>query len=222
MFTSHLMKTLTRMRNPIVTIILLSLVLVSGCSRSPAPSPHSPLASDAVVLAFGDSITFGTGASSGESYPERLSALTGLKVINAGIPGETTAGGLRRLPETVAATKPDLVLLCLGGNDFLRRVNRVETRSNLEQMLDLLKKNNVPVILVSVPEFGLGLTGKLKPSPMYDELAEEYALVVENEILASVLSQRALKSDSIHPNAQGYAEIASALKTLMHSSGLLN
>ncbi|WP_300741976.1 GDSL-type esterase/lipase family protein [Trichlorobacter sp.] len=98
----------------VLTFILIMHMFLSGCSVAPELALVPP---DAVVLAFGDSLTAGTGAAPETSYPAVLSRLIGRAVVNAGIPGEVTSAGLARLDETLDREKPALVLLCLGGND---------------------------------------------------------------------------------------------------------
>ena len=208
-------------RSYLTSLLALALLLLTACSQPPAPKSLPELNSDAVILAFGDSITYGTGAARQQSYPAQLAGMTSLKVINAGVPGETTVAGLKRLPGVFEKVKPDLVLLCLGGNDFLRRLNRDEARANLAAMIEWLQAQDVPVVLVTVPELGFGLTGTLKPAAMYAGLAQQYKLPLQNDILAEVLSDRGLKSDAIHPNAAGYQRIAEAIQVLLQELGSL-
>ena len=94
---------------------------LTACRRA-APAAATALAPGATVLAVGDSITHGTGAPEGASSPPELSRLTGWQVVNAGVPGDTAAQVLARLPALLAEHRPALVILCAGGNDFLRRL----------------------------------------------------------------------------------------------------
>lgn len=208
----------TRNSLPAMRRMLLAVivgVLLAGCSADKDRLPL--LGSDATILAFGDSLTFGTGASSGESYPQVLAELTGRKVINAGVPGETTADGLARLPRVLEETQPDLVILCLGGNDFLRRLDPAQTRSNLTRMIQMIRGANLPLVLVAVPQ----LRFLSSSDPLYLELAKELKLPLENEVLADVLHDRDLKSDPIHPNAKGYRHMAEAIAELLKDRGAI-
>ena len=110
-----------------------ALAMLAACG---GPGERLPrLGPDDVVLAFGDSLTFGTGAREEESYPEVLATLIGRKVVRAGVPGEVTMQGLRRLAHTLESHRPKIVLLCLGGNDMLRRVNDATIVANLRAMI---------------------------------------------------------------------------------------
>jgi lysophospholipase L1-like esterase len=199
----------------VAMFLALALLALAGCSEKPGQLPQ--LAADDTILAFGDSLTHGTGANPGEGYPEILAMLTGRRVINAGVPGETTADALARLPRTLEETSPDLVVLCIGGNDFLRKLDPAQTRSNLERMIQMVRAANVPVVLVAVPKPAL-FSGS---DPVYRELATEFKLPLENGIVNEVLRDGELKSDPIHPNAAGYRKIAQALAELLEKSGAI-
>lgn len=114
-----------------------------------------PLDADATILAFGDSLTYGTGTSRDKAYPAVLEKLIGRKVINAGIPGEISKKGLARLPDLIEKYHPDLIILCHGANDILRKLDLTKARNNLQQMISLAKTNGSEVVLIGVPEFSL-------------------------------------------------------------------
>ncbi|MDP2028541.1 MAG: arylesterase [Thiobacillus sp.] len=193
---------------------LLTLLLLAACDRAPT-LPR--LGANDVILAFGDSLTYGTGAEPNEAYPAKLVGLTQRVVVNAGVPGETTAEGVQRLPALLAEHHPKLVLLCLGGNDMLRRLPASETENNLRLMLQTLRSSGIQVVLIGVPEpklFG-------GAPDFYAQLAEEFQLPYDGDTLNTVLKDNALKSDPIHPNAAGYAAIARELADLLKESGAL-
>ena len=199
-----------------IAALLLLAIGLGACSDS---KPQLPLLSaDAVILAFGDSLTFGTGANSEHSYPAELARLTGLTVINAGIPGEVTAQGVRRLPALLDRYKPQLLLLCHGGNDLLRKIGTAMTRDNIEKMISAADQRNIPTLLIGVPQPALMF---LEAAPIYNEIAEQHGLVYEGEILPQVEADNKLKSDRIHPNAAGYRRMADAISQLLRQSGAL-
>ena len=200
-------------------LILLLLMLVLGVSLTACSSGTNlpRLAGNAVVLAFGDSLTYGTGAEPAESYPAVLEKLIGRRVVNAGIPGEVTGAGLSRLPEVLEKEKPALMLLCHGGNDLLRRLNQQQAAHNLRAMIRLARERGVFVVLIAVPSPGVSLS----PPPMYREIATDLGLPFEDKILATVLADGSLKSDYIHPNAAGYRRMAESLATLLKKSGAI-
>jgi acyl-CoA thioesterase-1 len=189
--------------------------LLAGCGdEQPSLSALPP---DAVILAFGDSLTYGTGAKPGEGYPEVLAASIARTVVNAGVPGETSAGGLRRLPGALAASKPSLVVLCSGGNDILRRLPLTQAAENLRTMIRMIRESGAQVVLLGVPKFGLILDSV----PFYAQVAEEEQVPIDTDILADILSDNDLKSDTVHPNAAGYAKLAAAVANLLREGGAL-
>ena len=190
---------------------ILCLVL-AGCTP---PPELEPLAADAVVLAFGDSLTFGTGAGPGESYPEVLSGLIGRTVVRAGVPGEVSADGLERLPALLDREQPALLLLCHGGNDQLQRLDPARLADNLRAMIREARDRNIAVVLIAVPAPGLSL----RPLPLYAGIADEFGLAADLETVADILGDRALKSDYIHPNAAGYRRLALAVADLLRAAG---
>ena len=175
------------------------------------------LAPEAVVLAFGDSLTFGTGAPEPESYPAQLEALIGRRVVRAGVPGEVSARALERLPAALDEHAPKLVLLCIGGNDFLRRLDRGQVADNVRAMIRLAKARGADVMLIGTPEPGFSVT----PPGFYAEIAKEFALPYERKVIGAILKDSSLKSDPIHPNGAGYLKIAEAIALQLRTAGAL-
>lgn len=193
--------------------VALVVVALAGCSGKVAALP--PLAADDVIVAFGDSLTYGTGADAKTSYPAVLAQLIGRKVIRAGVPGEVTAQGRARLASVIEEYNPRLVIVCLGGNDMLRRVSEQEIKRNLRAMLADIKRRGIAAVLIGVPKPAL-----LTSAPeLYAELAAEFNIPYEGKIVTSVLYESEYKSDAIHPNAQGYRKIAEAIAKLLRKSG---
>ncbi len=202
--------------------ILILLVLIAGILtwwKRPFTSQSQP-PSDPKILAFGDSLTYGFGTRHPEtqSYPAQLQRLTGQPVVNAGVNGETSSEGLRRIDPLLRQHRPGLVILCLGGNDILQRHSRQELKANLRRIILQIRASGAKLLLIAVPDFGL--LG-LDPLPLYRELAHEYSLPLEEEILPEVLSQPSLKSDPIHPNARGYRQMAERIYRKLKEEGLL-
>jgi acyl-CoA thioesterase-1 len=187
--------------------------LLTGCGRTPDPLAGCRIAPDATVLAIGDSLTRGHGAP-GRGYPEQLQALLdasrpGLSVVNLGIDGERSAGLADRIGEALAEHRPGVVLITSGGNDFLRRVPRADTRRHLRSVLAQVREAGALPLLFAVPEPSLGAAvGRPSDHPLYAELGPDVVLIAD--VVSEVLRDDALKADAIHPNAAGYAKLAEA------------
>ncbi len=193
-------------------LLLLFLFSLVGCTSGARLAPLPP---DATVLCFGDSLTYGTGAEPGSSYPDELARLIGRTVVNAGIPGETSGEALARLPGELDRVQPKLLVLCSGANDILRHMDLNRAAANLREMVKLAQGRGIGVILIGVPHWGLGLL----PTPFYATIARETGVPLENRVFAKILAQRELKSDPIHPNSAGYRKVAQAVAALMARSG---
>jgi len=185
-----------------------------GCS----PGPQlQPLAADAVILAFGDSLTAGTGAGASESYPVLLEKLSGRRVVNAGVPGEVSSVGVQRIAAVLDREKPALVIICHGGNDLLQKLDQKVLEENLREMIRIAREKNVQVLLLAVPFPELSLA----PPGFYAEIARESALPIDVKSLAKILGKRSLKSDYIHPNAAGYRILAENIMKLLRNTAAL-
>lgn len=198
-------------------VYLLFILILASCSQG---EKYPPIPKGATVVILGDSLSYGTGANQGEDYPTLLAKTTGWNIINAGIPGDTTAGGLERLPELLEGHQPKLLILELGGNDLLRHMPQNQTIANLKAILSLSKAHGVKTILIAIPEVSAlrAAVGSLSDHPLYENIAKETATPLITDVFSDVLSDNALKSDQIHPNAQGYAvvghKMVEALKRL--------
>ena len=193
--------------------LVFALAIVACGERVQLPR----LAADAVVLAFGDSLTFGTGAAESESYPAQLELLIGRRVVAAGVPGEVTTQALERLPAVLDEFAPRLLLLCIGGNDFLRRLGNEQAERNVRAMIELARRRGVAVLLIGTPEPGITVT----PPAFYAGIAKQFALPYEDAVIGEVLRDNGLKSDPIHPNARGYGVIAERVAAVLKKNGAI-
>lgn len=201
------------MRNLILFFIIL---LTSACDKS--TSTFEKLSPDAVVLAFGDSLTYGTGSSKDSNYPRILSKFSFHNVINAGIPGEITRDALSRLPSLLDEHKPELLILIHGGNDILKKIPQQQIINNLTQMITEAKQRGINVIMMGVPEPKLFL---MDSAELYAQIAEQQQVPIDLTTLPKILGTASLKSDLIHPNNEGYKILAESLLNMLISTGAL-
>ncbi len=162
------------------------------------------------VLAFGDSLTAGKGASRSEAYPAVLAERLNISVLNKGISGDTTRDGLRRLDRDVLAQRPSIVLLGLGSNDFMQKKNIDMTFNNSRQMIQAIQQTGALVIMLSV-EFPLGGSYARR----YRELAEEMGCPHVTDLLDGIIGRPELMSDAVHPNARGYQKMADKIEPVL-------
>jgi len=156
------------------------------------------------IICFGDSLTYGTGASQGMDYPSQLSRLIGKPVINAGIPGDTTATALARLDRDVLGRSPRIVLITLGGNDLKNHQGSDRAFRNLKTIITSIQDRGALVIVggLDVPIWGRGF------QEQYRKVCEETGAVLVPDILKGLLGNPEKMSDAIHPNDAGYAVMA--------------
>lgn len=196
--------------------ILLVIIVIVGFnyfqSKQAVDMQSLSLPLDTKVLAFGDSLTAGHGVSREQSYPSVLGTLLHTEVINEGISGELSEQGLARLPALLEKYKPDILVLCHGGNDILRKKDLVKTKSNLLAMVELAQKKGVYVLLVGVPTQEII---SFKTASFYYEVAQEKGLEIEDRALEKIAESDTLKSDYIHPNAQGYELMAQRIAQML-------
>ncbi|MEE8397669.1 MAG: arylesterase [Desulfobacterales bacterium] len=190
---------------------------IAGCSRQPEPTdpaPASPVAGRSysrTVVALGDSLTAGLGVDETDAYPARLERRLiadgyDLKVVNAGISGETSSGTLSRINWVIASLKPDIVILVIGANDGMRGIDPDLLRNNLDQILSVLSENDIDVILGGMkmlPNLGPAYAGEFER--VYPEMSQKHHIALIPFFLEGVAGEPRLnQSDGIHPNPEGY------------------
>jgi len=168
------------------------------------PLVKNPRPAGENIICFGDSLTYGTGASQGMDYPSQLSRLIGKPVINAGIPGDTTATALARLDRDVLDRSPRIVLITLGGNDLKNRQDRDRAFRNLKAIITSIQDHGALVIVggLDVPIWGRGFQEN------YRKVCEETGAVLVPDVLKGLLGNPEKMSDAIHPNGAGYGIMA--------------
>ncbi len=156
------------------------------------------------IICFGDSVTFGYGVTSKQSYPSILAKMSGLSVVNAGIDGDTSTEALKRIKPDVLDKEPLLVIIEFGGNDFLRKIPLIETARNVEEMVKSAQSKGAMVAIadVSVPIVMDEYRREFK------RLSSKYNAIFIPGLLKKVFTDSSLKGDFIHPNASGYDFIA--------------
>ncbi len=156
------------------------------------------------IIAFGDSLTYGTGATRGMDYPSQLSKMISRPVINAGVPGDTTAMALARLQSDVLSRSPRIVLVTLGGNDLKNRVPKKEAVDNLRIIIRSIQDKAALVIVggIDIPFWGRGF------GQAYEQLSNELGTILIPNIFEGIMGNHELMSDPIHPNDEGYTIVA--------------
>jgi acyl-CoA thioesterase I len=199
--------------------LFLMLLVISACSRTPK---LSPVPTGSVVVAFGDSVTYGTGASGGEDWPTLLAGMTGWRVVNAGIPGDTAELGKGRIKPLLEEHKPAMVIVEIGGNDFLRARSQKLVKEDIRQIIGAIRQSGATVVLVAVPEFSVLSAVAQRPSDaaIYTELSKEEKIPIIADVFSNTLAQSELRADTIHPNAKGYRHMATGILADLEKKGL--
>ena len=202
------------------SLLAVALAPLTACGRKTPRTQTVP--AGATVLALGDSLTSGVGASADTAYPAVLQQLTGWKVVNGGVSGDTSAQALARLPGLLQQHQPALVIVSIGGNDFLRRHDASTTRTRVRQICEQARASGAQVLLVAVPELSLlAAAGRLSDHALFEEIADELRIPLHRKGWSTVLADARLRSDQIHANAAGYAQFAQGLVDTLRDTGLL-
>lgn len=195
---------------PLLALVAGIGLLLPACGPSFRHTANLATPQEGIVC-FGDSITAGFGASAGNDYPAVLQRLLGEPVHNAGVNGDTTGSALSRLERDVLVYRPRVVIVELGGNDFLRKVPREEVFRNLDRMLgEIVRAGSIPVLVHA--KFGL------LSDPYYDgyaEVAKRHNAVLVSNVLKNILGNPRHMSDQIHPNDAGYRLLAERIAAVV-------
>ncbi|MFH1457789.1 MAG: arylesterase [Candidatus Omnitrophota bacterium] len=174
---------------------------LTGCAKREIKNLDSKGAN---IICFGDSITFGYGVNPGQDYPTELAKYIDIPVINAGVDGDTTTTALKRIQTDVLSRSPRLVIVEFGGNDFLKKVPKEETVKNLREMVEQIQAKGA---MVAVVDISAGMFFAEYRS-LYKKLVKETGAIFIPRILSGIITNPSMKSDFLHPNAEGYKIVA--------------
>jgi len=181
--------------------MVVAFIALSGCAKQEIKNIDSK---GTGIICFGDSLTFGYGANPGEDYPSALARMTKIPVINVGIDGDTSTEGLKRIETDVLDRTPLLVIIEFGGNDFLRQIPPETTAKNIEEMIVMIQSHGA---IAAIADISISVVmGDYNKE--YKRLAKKYNTILIPSLLNGILTKPSLKSDFIHPNADGYRIIA--------------
>ena len=195
-------------------------IALLGCGGDSFDSVRNLRSTNEAIVCLGDSLTEGVGANGGEDYPSVLSRELAFPVLNHGRRGDTTALALARLSEVLDGN-PRLVIVLLGGNDFLRQVPRAETKKNLAELVRRIQAQGA---MVAIAGMRLGIFTD-EYSPIYEETAKQLGAFYIPQVMQGILTDAKLKSDPIHPNGAGYRlmgqRIAEKIRPLLREADRL-
>ena len=182
-------------------VFILCIFALTGCAKREIKNINSKGKN---IICFGDSLTFGYGVNPGEDYPSILAKLINAPVINAGIDSDTTSEALKRIKSDVLDRDPLLVIIELCGNDFLRKIPKQDTINTIKEMIGQIQRKGA---MVAIADISAGLFLREYRSELKNIAREKQAIFIPN-ILSGIITNPSMKSDFLHPNADGYKMIA--------------
>jgi acyl-CoA thioesterase-1 len=201
---------MTLTRRTVIPLLFVAAAAGAWFVRGGTPRAARPTSGTAVI-AFGDSLVEGRGATPGNDFVSVLGKRLRVRIINAGRSGDTTRTALERLDRDVLSRNPKVVIVLLGGNDFLRRVPVEETFTHLQTIVEKIRGRGAAVVLVGV---SVGLLSD-PYADEYDALARRAAAGLVPDILDGIIGNRERTSDSIHPNDRGYLIMAERVEPVL-------
>jgi acyl-CoA thioesterase I len=201
----------------ILTLLILSTFLLSGCKKQEV----KPIEQNEKIVAVGDSLTFGYGGR-GTTYPEELGKIIKRQVVNEGVSGATSAQVLTRIDDVIKNESPSYVLLAIGGNDMLQRVNDEDIKRNIIDTIEKLESNGIKVILVAEPRpRAIGMILGISDAAFYKEIADKKDVILISDAFTKYLNNEEYKSDLIHLNAKGYVKTAEKIAESLKDNKLI-
>ena len=196
-----------RLLSPLLAV-LLATALVAGCDKTEPSQPNE-------VLAFGDSLVFGVGATSGNNFVSLLAQRLAISIRNSGVPGDTTASALSRLPNSVLSRQPSLVIVLLGANDLFQNVPVAQRVNNMRSILQQIRTNGAKVVLV-----GLTVDATLDP---FEGALPDLASQTSSSFVPGVLDgwygdPAFMSGDGVHPNNAGYKIMADRIEPVLRAA----
>lgn len=193
----------------IIGAVIVGLIIIGFFVFRGTPEYAKPTAGENIIF-FGDSLVAGVGAAERHDIVSQLSEITGLDIINAGLSGDTTVSALARIQADVLARKPKVVIVLLGGNDFLQRVPAEETNSAIRGIVERILQTGSGVILINENKNTASVS-------VFSKLAKEKHIPYIENLLGDVSRDKKLMSDTIHPNSDGYAAMAQKIKPVLEN-----
>ena len=195
------------------------LLLLTNCQNQLSHITNLNSGAGQNIIVLGDSITAGYGLNTEQAYPDLLSQKLNLPILNRGVSGDKTADGLTRLSEDVLSQEPWIVIIALGGNDFLRKVPKIKTEQNLRSIIAQVQARQAITVLLGM---NLGLF-KDEYRDLYQRVAQETGSYLIPQVLKGIIDNpQHRQEDIIHPNARGQEilanRVASALKPLLEKA----
>ncbi|HBD07408.1 MAG TPA: arylesterase [Syntrophobacteraceae bacterium] len=194
-------------------LLFLGFLIYQFGLSGPSPRQHTfPVGEN--IICFGDSLTYGTGASQGQDYPSQLATMISKPVINKGIPGDTTSSALARLDQDVLSQSPQIVLLTLGANDLKNGTPKDVAFRNLKTIIESIQAKGALVIVggVDIPIWGRGF------GEGYVEVCRQTGVTLIPNIFEGIMGNSKLMSDPIHPNDAGYTKMAQKFYRALQSN----
>jgi acyl-CoA thioesterase-1 len=195
----------------VIALCGLAVIALFWFIRQPdAPQAAKPTTGTSII-AFGDSLVSGAGATAGNDFVSVLSRRLGTPIINAGRGGDTTRTALARLDEDVLARNPRIVIVLLGGNDFLRRVPKKETFANLGMIVERIRARGAAVVLLAID------VGVIRDpyAEEYEALARRTSAALVPDVLDEIIDKQQHMADGIHPNNRGYRIVADRVEPVL-------